>query len=753
VSTDLTDHRSRRALATALRAALAAACTLAAGGALAPAPAAAQLAPTHIRTRWAADVSPTHPWPEYPRPQLVRRAWTNLNGPWQYAITDSGAPQPARWDGKILVPFPVQSQLSGVERPVTDSQALWYHRTFLAPALPRGGHLLLHFGAVDWEATVWVNGTRMGEHRGGYDPFTLDITDALRGTGPQTLVVRVWDPTDRGEQPRGKQVLRPHSIWYSAVTGIWQTVWLEPVPAAYITRVVATPDIDDSTVTLNIDVANAAPGAWVGTSVGSGDEDINVVMGRPGRPLVVHIPHPHLWSPSDPFLYRLYISLATGDTVRSYFGMRKIAVGTDSAGYRRLFLNNKPLFEYGPLDQGWWPDGLYTPPTEAAMLNDIVMTKRLGFNMIRKHVKVEPDRWYHLADSVGVLVWQDMPSGENKTPAAQAEFRTELHRMIDALRDHPSIVMWVPFNEGWGQFHTRRITAWITQYDPTRLVNSATGWTDHGVGDVVDIHAYPGPAMPPVEKFRAAVLGEFGGLGLPLDGHTWLPKNNWGYRTFADTFALRPAYGQLLNQLRLLEAQGLAAAVYTQTTDVEVEVNGLMTYDRAIVKQDPAAASAEAARLFGPMPTVRPVVPTSEQTPHAWRYTTAAPPPDWMRANFDDAGWSQGNAGFGTKGTPGSVVRTTWNTADIWMRRTFDLPSAALADPYWNIAHDDDADVYLNGTLVAQLSGYTSGYVRLPLDARAIAALRAGTNTLAVHVHQIKGGQYADVGIDEVIER
>ncbi|OYV77973.1 MAG: hypothetical protein B7Z73_19920 [Planctomycetia bacterium 21-64-5] len=271
------------------------------------------------------------------------------------------------------------------------------------------------------------------------------------------------------------------------------------------------------------------------------------------------------------------------------------------------------------------------------MLNDIVMTKRLGFNMIRKHVKVEPDRWYHLADSVGVLVWQDMPSGENRTPAAQAEFRTELHRMIDALRDHPSIVMWVPFNEGWGQFHTRRITAWITQHDPTRLVNSATGWTDHGVGDVVDIHAYPGPAMPPVEKFRAAVLGEFGGLGLPLDGHTWLPRNNWGYRTFADTFALRAAYGQLLDQLRLLEAQGLAAAVYTQTTDVEVEVNGLMTYDRAIVKQDPAAAAAEAARLFGPMPVVRPVVPTSEQTPQTWRYTTTSPGESWTQPGFDDA--------------------------------------------------------------------------------------------------------------------
>ena len=469
--------------------------------------------------------------------------------------------------------------------------------------------------------------------------------------------------------------------------------------------------------------------------------------------MVLRIRNAHLWSPDDPYLYQLRISLSTGDAVGSYFGMRKISVGTAPDGYRRLFLNNKPLFEYGPLDQGWWPDGLYTPPTEAAMRNDIVMTKRLGFNMIRKHVKVEPARWYHLADSIGVLVWQDMPSGENKTPAAQAEFQTELHHMIAALRDHPSIVMWVPFNEGWGQFDTQRIVAWIKQYDPTRLVDNATGWTDKGVGDVVDVHVYPGPGMPKTEKVRAAVLGEFGGLGLPLEGHTWLPKNNWGYRTFTDTIALRAAYAGLLDQLRLLEAQGLAAAVYTQTTDVEVEVNGLMTYDRAIVKQSIPQASAEAARLFGPMPTVRAAVPTSVDSAHVWRYTTAQPGAGWMQPSFDDAAWPQGEAGFGTKDTPGAVVRTTWDTSDIWMRRTFDLASASLSNPHWNVNHDEDADIYLNGVLVAHLTGYSSGYVRLPFDSAAVAALRAGTNTLAVHVHQTRGGQYADVGIDEVIER
>ncbi len=715
--------------------------------------ASAQTLPTHIRTRWADAVSDKQPWPEYPRPQLARLVWTNLNGKWDYTIADSGAAQPTHWDGEILVPFAVQSQLSGVERAVTDSQRLWYHRAFTPPPIPRQGRLLLHFGAVDWDATVWVNGTKVGEHRGGYDPFTFDITDAVHGDGPQQITVSVWDPTDRGEQPRGKQVLRPHSIWYSAVTGIWQTVWLEPVPDTHLTGLLATPDVDAGTVTVQPDVAGAPAGTTVRVRVFAGATPVATATAPVGTPVVLRIPNARLWSPDDPYLYRLRVSLSTGDAVSSDFGMRKISVGTAPDGYRRLFLNNTPLFEYGPLDQGWWPDGLYTPPTEAAMLNDIITTKRLGFNMIRKHVKVEPARWYHLADSIGVLVWQDMPSGENRTPAAQAEFETELHRMIAALRDHPSIVMWVPFNEGWGQYDTERIAAWIKQDDPTRLVNNATGWTDKGVGDVVDIHVYPGPGMPKVEKIRAAVLGEFGGLGLPLEGHTWLPRDNWGYRTFPDTLALRTAYAGLLDQLRLLEAQGLSAAVYTQTTDVEVEVNGLMTYDRAIVKQDPEQASAEAARLFGPLPIVRAALPTSEDSASLWRYTTAAPAADWMTPGFDDHGWAQGPAGFGTRDTPGAVVRTIWNTSDLWMRRTFHLASASLSKPYWNVNHDEDADIYLNGVLVAHLSGYSSGYVRLPLGAAAVAALRAGTNTLAMHVHQTKGGQYADVGIDEVIER
>jgi hypothetical protein len=709
----------------------------------------AQSTPSHIRTRWAADVTPDHVLPEYPRPQLVRSAWTNLNGSWDYAITDRNAATPTTWNGKILVPFPVQSQLSGVERAVTDSQRLWYHRTFRAPHMPNHGHMLLHFGAVDWECTVYVNGVKVGGHRGGYDPFTIDITGAVHGSGDQQLVVSVWDPTDKGSQPRGKQVLTPKSIWYSAVTGIWQTVWLEPVRGIFVSDVVAVPDIDAGTITVHVAMAGAPTGVPFRATVMTDGTMIADARGVEGSVLILGMPKPHLWSPSDPFLYDLRIIAGT-DTVTSYFGMRKIAVAKDSAGVNRLFLNNQPLFEYGTLDQGWWPDGLYTAPTDEALRFDIEQTKRLGFNMIRKHVKVEPDRWYYDADKLGMLVWQDMPSGDNNTPEGKKEYETELHAMIDALRDHPSIVMWVPFNEGWGQHDTERYVAWLKAYDPTRLVNNATGWTDKHVGDVSDVHSYPGPAMPALEPTRAAVLGEFGGLGLPLASHTWVDRNNWGYRSFASPEALGTAYKDLLAQLRLFIGDGLSAAVYTQTTDVEVEVNGLMTYDRAIVKLPPDAIAA-AATLFAPPPQVRSVVATSQQTPQSWRYTTAAPAGEWFGTAFDDATWPSGPAGFGTIGTPGAVVRTMWNTADIWLRRSFTITSTGLVNPYWRVHHDEDADIYLNGVLVAHLGGYTSGYVRIPFDARALAALKAGTNTLAVHVHQTTGGQYIDLGIDEVI--
>jgi len=725
-------------------AAFAIACVAGAGAAQEPAP-----HPTLV-TRWAREVKPDAVLPEYPRPQMVRSVWRSLNGRWDYAITAKDAPAPAVWDGGIQVPFPVESQLSGVRRAVLPSQRLWYHRAFRAPRPARGGRLLLHFGAVDWEAVAYVNGRRVGEHRGGYDPFTFDITDALRYGGDQQLVVGVWDATDSGPQPRGKQVLRPHGIMYTAVTGIWQTVWLEPVPRRHISGLEITPDVDAGAVRLKVAVGGA-PGARVLATVLDGAQAVASGAFPADSVVAIPIAVPKLWSPQDPHLYGLELRLAGGDAVRSYFGMRKIAVARDSAGVNRLFLNGRGLFELGTLDQGWWPDGLYTAPTEAARRFDLETLKRLGFNLIRKHVKVEPERWYYDCDSLGILVWQDMPSGNNDTPEGTENFAAELGRVVDALRNHPSIVMWVPFNEGWGQHDTEQIVQWLRLHDPSRLVDDASGWTDHGVGDVMDVHDYPGPAAPPVEPRRAAVLGEFGGLGLPVQGHLWIERGAWGYRRFASLDSLWSAYRALLAQLRFLIGDGLAAAVYTQTTDVETEVNGLMTYDRAEVKL-PEAAAAEHARLYGPPPLVRVAVPDSRVEAQQWRYTTTRPDSGWVRGDFDDSAWQTGPGGFGTDSTPGARVRTAWNGPDLWIRRAFTLPAAPLVRPHLRLHHDEDAEVYVNGRSLGAYSGYTTGYVVVPLDSSAAAALTPGSNTLAVHVHQTSGGQYIDVGLIEVLK-
>jgi len=576
---------------------------LALAGAWRPAGLRAQDTLPALQTRWARDVTAEHVLPEYPRPQLARGAWQNLNGLWDYAVTAKDAPQPAAWDGRILVPFPIESQLSRVRRAVSDSSRLWYHRTFRSPHLARGGRLLLHFGAVDWDAVVYLNGERIGEHAGGYDPFTFDVTGALKPGGVQDLVVSVWDPTDRGDQPRGKQVLRPRSIWYTAVTGIWQTVWLEPVLREHVAGLVLTPDLDAGAVRVGIAVDGGAAATRAQVTVLDGAKPVAFADVPADSQVAIPIAHPRPWSPADPFLYGLRVKLSGGDVVRSYFGMRKIAVGPDAAGVNRLLLDGRPLFEIGTLDQGFWPDGIYTAPTEDARRFDLVTLKRLGFNLIRKHVKVEPERWYYDCDSLGILVWQDMPSGENATEAGRAGFGAELEHVVDALRNHPSIVMWVPFNEGWGQHDTGRYVSWLKAHDPSRLVDDASGWTDHRVGDVMDVHDYPGPAMPALEARRAAVLGEFGGLGLPLAGHLWHEQGAWGYRRFATTDSLWSAWRALLARLRPLVRDGLAAAVYTQTTDVEIEVNGLMTYDRAVVKLPPEAAGEIAQLVAAPPET------------------------------------------------------------------------------------------------------------------------------------------------------
>jgi beta-galactosidase/beta-glucuronidase len=618
----------------------------------------------HIKTPWAAQVSPGSPLPEYPRPRLVRPDWQNLNGLWDYAIAPKGAALPAAFDGQILVPFPVESSLSGVQREVGPERELWYKREFTVPAAWRGKNVLLHFGAVDWRADVFVNGAPAGSHTGGYAPFSFDITNYIKTDAANTLTVRVWDPTDASDHPVGKQVRKPAGIWYTAVTGIWQTVWLEPVPANYIKDLQAVADIDAGTLAVTVAAAPAAgldlassreemamprksprPDTRSGPTVAVEVEllDNNKVLatarGHAGEAVILSLKNPVLWSPENPKLYDLRARLldaagAPFDEARSYAAFRKISMQRDAAGLMRMQLNGKNHFHFGPLDQGWWPDGLYTAPSDEALRFDIIKTKELGFNMIRKHVKVEPQRWYYHCDREGILVWQDMPSTHNyglgakwahnelgggadtlRTPLSRDNFYKEWGEIIDHCKAHPSVVVWVPFNEAWGQFDTDKVVAWTKQRDPSRLVNPASGgnlrmYKDAaGVlrpcADIVDFHHYPEPKLFKGDADRVLVLGEYGGLALPLPDHLWQRDGkNWGYGKvkFTGRDDLTAKYVEYANMLKTLVKDGYSAAVYTQTTDVEIEANGFYTYDRKVLKFDPAALRAANREVINALP-------------------------------------------------------------------------------------------------------------------------------------------------------
>jgi Beta-galactosidase/beta-glucuronidase len=555
-----------------------------------------KIAENPIITKWSQDVDPLKPWLQYPRPDMVRNAWINLNGLWDFAITQKGI-KPEKWDGSILVPYPVESAISGVRKRVNENQNLWYKRSFSIPNVWNKKHILLNFEACDWETTVWIDGKEAGTHRGGYDPFTFDITATLANKKLHELLVCVWDPTDKGTQPRGKQVSSPGSIWYTPTTGIWQTVWIEPVNESYIASFRTVTDADNGAIMLKTDVKNAQAGSLT-YKIKKEGKTIITATGKPEDGIKFFIKDPILWTPDKPFLYDISIELKnngkTVDHITSYTGIRKISVGKTADGFTRMLLNNEFVYQNGPLDQGFWPDGIYTPPTENAMVYDLRMTKKMGFNMLRKHVKVENRIFYYWCDKLGILVWQDMPSGDksiwgnmpdiDKSKEATDQYELELKRMIETKYNHPSIIMWVPFNEGWGQFETGRITRLIADYDTTRLVNSSSGWTDRGTGNINDIHHYPDPVVQPAEEKRAIVLGEFGGLGLPMQGHTWEQKN-WGYRNMADTLQLLTKFESYFDMVhRFVKENGLSATIYTQTTDVETETNGLMTYDRKVNK-------------------------------------------------------------------------------------------------------------------------------------------------------------------------
>lgn len=578
-----------------------------AAGSILSAPAQAwQPAGDKIKTAWADKVDPACPLPEYPRPTLVRPAWQNLNGHWNYAIRPADAPQPELFDGKILVPYPLESSLSGVQRRLAENEVLWYERRFTVPAEWRQGALLLHFGAVDWEADVYLNGIRVGGHKGGYTAFSIDIAPYLT-RGEQTLAVRVTDPTDRGTQPRGKQVTEARTIWYTPVTGIWQTVWLEPVPESRIASLRTTPDIDTKSLTVEAAIVGARRGDIVEITLRDNGRTVAEARAAAGEPLRLTLPEMKLWTPDTPMHYDLETTLLRGgksvDRVGSYAAMRKNSVVRGKEGFLRLALNDRECFQFGPLDQGWWPDGLYTAPTDEALAYDIIKTKDLGFNMIRKHVKVEPERWYWHCDRLGILVWQDMPNGgpspewqnnryfdgteAKRTAESEAQFRKEWKEIVDQLYNHPSVAMWVPFNEAWGQFRTEEIARWTKDYDPTRIVNAASGGNFYpDAGEVLDIHSYPHPRFFLFDIGRVNVIGEYGGIGLPLEGHLWQPDQNWGYVRFKNAGEVTDEYVRYAEMLERLIPTGCSGAVYTQTTDVEIEVNGLMTYDRKRMKVD-----------------------------------------------------------------------------------------------------------------------------------------------------------------------
>lgn len=730
--------------------------------------------PGRIMTEWADQVDPDNVLPEYPRPQLVREQWVNLNGLWDYSVTGLSDPQPDEYEGRILVPFCIESALSGVKRKFTRDDRLWYSRTFASPKLAKGERLILNFGAVDWESTIYVNGKDVGSHRGGYDAFSFDITDALKD-GENTLVVSVLDDTSRAH---GKQRVAsfddPKFIFYTATSGIWQTVWLETVPAKYIESLQITPDVDNGTVSVTVNASSGGKGlppsrgSTAKVTVMDGRRTVSSASGTAGEAIVIKVPDAKLWSPDSPFLYDLEIALGD-DKVKSYFGMRKISMAKDEKGKLRPMLNNKPVFMAGPLDQGYWPDGIYTAPTDEALKYDLEITKKFGFNSTRKHVKIESARWFYWCDKLGILVWQDMPSfGGGKdargfrdgVPISREradQFEVELMEMVGQFYNHPSVVMWVIFNESWGQYDTPRLTEMVREADPTRLINSASGWfLPKDCGDVVDRHKYKSAGSIPPEDKRIGTLGEFGGLGYVVPGHLWIAGQTVSsvYGTCTDQRHYENLYLDLWREVAVADKEaGTSAAIYTQLTDVEAEVNGLMTYDRKVIKSDiDLFAKAASTYEFPENPTVKMLIPTSEDKPQEYLYTMEKPSGDWYQPSADRSSWQKGMGviGFKVHRNPAIEIATEWKSPNVWIAREFDLPDFPLKRPVARIAYDDDATVYINGIKALDLNkGNNMRYENIPLPANAAAALKAKGNVIAVSVKNKKESQYIDIGIGE----
>ena len=756
-----------------------------------------------LKTRWAKDVTPDNAWAEYPRPQMVRKEWRNLNGLWDYAIEGEGgewhkgrivnaefdplntlkATSPGKWDGKILVPFCVESVLSGVQKTIRPNQVLWYRRTFDVPSGWAGQRIMLNFEAVDWHARVWVNGKQVGDHKGGYDPFRLDVTDALvvGKDGKHEVVLCVWDPTNMGDQCVGKQALPElrKGFRYTPTTGIWQTVWMEPVPRWRIAGLKLTPDLDHSRLIVELDGTQVSKSHGVDVVVLDGKKE--VARGSGLMKIEVPIKNPRLWSPDDPFLYNVRITLRhykdatkVDDEVTSYFGMRKISMGKDEAGFTRILLNNKPIFQIGPLDQGYWPDGILTPASDAAAAFDVEFLKRIACNMIRVHIKVHPARWYYHCDRLGLLVWQDMVCSrkfdKKISDVSAAQWEGEQKRMLDHLGNHPSVVMWVVFNEAWGQYDTERLTAWTKKLDPTRLVNNASGWDDREVGDVLDEHDYSFHGSVPLSEMaggRAVLLGECGGFNRSIDGHNWYSQQTATEKidyvgepsrmTFGSAEKMADGYAYWVDHLwQTRHAHGLNAAVYTQITDVEHELNGWLTYDRERPKFDVEKIRELHLRLFRPAPKTRDIIPACRQMPVEWKVAIGKGGGEgWAAVDFDDSGWDVRKGPFGKVDDKFVTVGSEWSKGGIRLRKSFTLdklPERVTLRVFCR----SSCNVYLNGKPIKRFIGrYRNDRIHgqdVPLRPETVKLLRKGANVLGVQCNDYSGTKFVDVGLIEVVD-